>query len=925
MQARACSASTHSRLPSMNLNDLRAAFTGLTGTNRPIRLRLAKGKGVSNDMLVKHVSGTETICGGIEYCLLCVATHAGLPTKQFIAMPAEIQFVTDSGELRSVCGIVTQATEGQSDGGLATYQLIVRDAMAILEKRTNTRVFRNASEVDITNAILGEWRHKDPMLARAFNFSTLLGNYPARAFTMQWNESDAAFLRRIWKRRGIAWFIEPGKSSDTDDDTPAHTLVLFDSGAALKKNAAGTVRYHRDDGTEKSDSITAWHAVRTLTAGSVTRQSWDYKQARLMSSQTLGLNDQGPLGNQLAASLDDYLSDAPHAGVEDDDYRSLGTLRMQRHEYESKCHQAESGVRDLCIGQWIGVTGHPVIDTHPSQEREFVITELSVEAENNLPKTLGEKVNRLFALNHWRADSAGLEQASAERGARYTNRFTCVRRDIRIVPAYDPRIDLPRTDSINVMVVGPEGEEVYCDEFGRVMVRFPGCRPEDRDGTFASGGGISAHDSAWVRVATSWAGMRYGANSLPRVGTVGRVSFLNGDPDKPVFTSALHGGTTPPPSFSHVSTLPGDRYLSGIVSKEVKGARSNQLRIDDTPGQISIQLASDHAATQLNLGFLTHPRQDGKATPRGDGFELATNQSGSLRTAKSLLISAWGRLNAAGMQLSDEEHVALMQDCIDLFKSLGQYAAEHQGLTLDSAPLAELKDDVMAAAAGGNTDPEGQGAKPTLSLTAPAGIALTTPKTIVNYAGANIDTVAQHNMQLTAGQLFNLNAGTGLGLFSHKGGINAIAHYGTLRMQSQHDGIEVDSAKDVKISAKGNIYLDAGGGIFAKNAAGAYIKLEGAGPEVGGSGPLTVKTNGHNWDGPASGSADFPTFGEGKLARTPRLLRASDGKPVEGMKLHVERDGDGPMSGKTDGMGMGEKIVSDRLQKIKAIFMFKRP
>ncbi len=150
---------------------MRDALTGLAGANRPIRLHLSKAEGVSHDMLlVKHVSGIESICGGIEYCLLCVGPKAGIPTKQFITMPVEVQFVTDSGALRSVCGIVTSASEGQSDGGLATYQLIVRDALAILKRRTNSRIFRHASEVEITNTILGEWCRNDPVLSRAFNF-----------------------------------------------------------------------------------------------------------------------------------------------------------------------------------------------------------------------------------------------------------------------------------------------------------------------------------------------------------------------------------------------------------------------------------------------------------------------------------------------------------------------------------------------------------------------------------------------------------------------------------------------------------------------------------------------------------------------------------------------------------------------------------
>ena len=154
---------------------------------------------------------------------------------------------------------------------------------------------------------------------------------------------------------------------------------------------------------------------------------------------------------------------------------------------------------------------------------------------------------------------------------------------------------------------------------------------------------------------------------MPRVGTFCTIGFLGGDPDKPIITGATHSGVTPPPNFSHVSTLPGDRHLSGIVSAEIGGTRANQLRIDDTAGQISIQLASDHAATQLNLGYLTHPRSNGKAKPRGDGFELTTNENGSIRTAKALLISTWARLDACANQASAEEHLGLLRDCAALF------------------------------------------------------------------------------------------------------------------------------------------------------------------------------------------------------------------------------------------------------------------
>jgi type VI secretion system secreted protein VgrG len=889
---------------------------GLTDSNRPIRLRLWNQSGLSQDvLLVKHVSGIETICGGIEYTLLCLADRAGIPLKEFIACPVELQFVTDSGGLRSVCGIVAEAAEGQSDGGLATYQLIMRDAFALLDKTCNTRVFRNASEADITEILFKEWRTTNTVAANIFDYELRgLKNYPAREFTMQYNESTAAFLRRLWKRRGISWFVQAGASAvEHGGGMPVHTLVLFDDPRALKQNAAGTVRFHRDAATETRDTITAWHAVRTLTSGSVTRHSWDYAQARMMIGQEISLNDQGSFGNRFAASLDDYLVDAPHIGDDSTDHRQLVRARIQRQEYEAKFFHGEGSDRNMCVGQWNGVADHHEINSHPSTEREFVVTELHVEAENNLPKTLDERVRHLFALNHWNKGAASLEQGSAERGVRYSNRFTCVRRGIPIVPKFDPRVDLPRTELQYVTVVGPVNEEIHCDEFGRVRIRFPGCREDDHSHAHGAGASDTDRDSAWVQVATTWAGAQYGSISLPRVGHQVLCAFVGGDPDKPLIIGRAHGGKTLPPAFSRVSRLPGDRYLSGIVSKEGRTERYNQLRMDDTPGQISVQLASAHGQSQLNLGYLTHPRREGKADARGAGFELATNDSGAIRSAKSLLISTWKRLDACGSQLSSEEHLALMQDCLDLFKSLGQYAAEHQGLPVDSAPQDELKSHLDASG-------EESGGQPTLSLTAPAGVAFSTPKTLVSYAGVNLDSVAQQHLQLSSGARCNLNAGKGISMFAHSDGITQIAHKGKFLIQSQHDDIGIDAARDLKVTAGKRMVFMAEDEITLIVSGGAYLKLKGGAVEIGGPEAMTIKTNGHHWNGPASGKTELPTFSAGEFSRIPRLLRATDGKPVEGMKVHVERSGDSPLSGQTNSAGEGEKITVDHLQQLKATF-----
>jgi len=900
----------------MNLDRAFLDATGLTEANRPIRLRLWKANGVINDLLlVKHVSGVETICGGIEYSLLCVSRQAGMELKQFIANPVELQFVTDSGGLRTVCGIVSGAAEGQSDGGLATYELVVRDALSLLEETCNTRVFRNASEIDITNTVLREWCHANPIAARAFRFDlSALKNYPSREFTMQYNESTAAFLRRLWKRRGIAWFFQPGPANQGNDETPFHTLVLFDDPMLLKENPSGRARYHQDHATEQRDSITAWHAARRLTAGRITRHSRDYQQTWAMSSTETSLNNQGELGNQFAASLDNYLTDSPHAGDDAKDYRSLAVLRMQRKEYEAKCFHGESGDREMRVGQWRRMAGHPEIDMHPQHEREFVCTELRMEAENNLPKTIDDQVSRLFAVNRWDNDRIGLLKASDERGMRYTNRFTCVRRGTPIVPAYDPRVDLPRTEAQTAIVVGAENNEIYCDEFGRIKVRFPACRSQDHEHANGAGASDSDRDSAWLRPATSWAGDRYGAISLPRVGDEVVVVFLGGDPDKPLIIGSVHGARTPPPAFSHTSRLPGDKHLSGIVSKEGRSQRANQLRMDDTPGQISAQLQSEHGHSQLNLGYLTHPRHDGQADPRGEGAELRTDAALSLRGGQGVLISADASLRAAGRQLERDGLAGLTEALVNIQKQVAELAKTHETDAAGGESLAQVCGHVKQWEQGSNTvsgTAAAGGGQPIVAVEAPAGILLGSQAGISLGAQTDVDVISVGNTQVSSGRKLILHALQSLSLFAHALGVKLVAAKGKVEMQAHGDNIEITSAKRIVLSASEEIVLQAPKVTIV--AKGAQASFGGGGITHQCTGSFLVK----------SAKAEFPGAGDGEpiTMKMPdsavahdqrvRMVDLTTGEPLMKQRYRVTMEDGQIVEGQTDGEGVTQVLKSD--------------
>jgi type VI secretion system secreted protein VgrG len=865
----------------MNLKDLAEAFGGLSEANRPIRLRLLHKRRVFDDViLVKHVTGHESLGGGLEYRLLCISTHADLPLKEFIALPVELQFVTDRGDVRAVCGIVAQAGAGQSDGGLATYQLVVRDALALMDQRINTRVFRDINETELSAVLLSEWRAINPILANVLDIdmSRVSQAYPAREFIMQHNESDAMFLQRLWKRRGISWFIRSGKASGTSSDrTPAHTLVLFDTSNGLAQNAAGAVRFRQDRATQTADSINNWCALRSLKSGSVTRQSWDYRSGMPMSVQTPTIMQQGEAGTQFAFSLDDYLVDPPHIGDDATDYRSLGKLRMQRHEYEAKCFYGEGGVRDFCVGEWFRLDGHPEIDTHADDEREFVLTELWLSAENNLPKTVDEKVRRLFSVNGWNSPGAGteLQTASEERDVRYTNRFSCVRRSIPIVPAFDPRTDLPRVTLQSAIVVGPPGEEVYCDALGRVKLRFPGTREQDHvSGAGASG---SDRDSAWVRVASFWAGDSCGGIHLPRVGDEVLVDFLGGDPDKPVIVGNVYGKPLPP-AFNGVGELPDNRFLAGIKSREINGIRYNQLRFDDTPGQISAQLASEHGYSQLNLGWLTHPRRGGRARARGEGAELRSDGTVSLQGKSGVFISAETQRGAEGTLLQRDSLLGLAEVLQSVQHQLSELAQTHHA---DSTPAVNLEDLLKRLKAwdeGTNVAPDGrEGKAPVVAVSAPAGVAIGSQDNVLVGAQSQIDLISVGGTALSAGKTFLIRAAEAVSIFAHRLGMKLIAASGKMELQTHKDDIELTSAKRIVLSAADEIILQAPKLRFI--AKGAQIDI--------GSGAIVQQCSGNH----TIKSAKFAhvTGGGGDVAAM--TLPTSDVKADERIVLFDQQSG----------------------------------
>ncbi|WP_258186956.1 DUF2345 domain-containing protein, partial [Chromobacterium haemolyticum] len=374
---------------------------------------------------------------------------------------------------------------------------------------------------------------------------------------------------------------------------------------------------------------------------------------------------------------------------------------------------------------------------------------------------------------------------------------------------------------------------------------------------------------------------------IPRIGQEVLVDFIEGDIDRPVITGVLYNGSHPTPDFSGAGALPANKTLSGIKSKEHQGGQYNELLFDDTPGEVRAKLSSEPGKTQLNQGFLIHPRSNGKAEARGDGFELRTDSHGAIRAGHGLLLSTEAQNGAGGKQLAREQAQSQLDAALGLSQSLGETATGQQADTMETGPEEIGPDNAKAAKkteghlqhqaaalkaweAGSNTDKDGKTAKdqagqqPLIVLSAPAGIASLSQQSQTVAAGTNLDLVAQRDTNQTSGRRWLHNVGQHISLFvagvKDKIALKLIAAKGKIQVQAQSDSIEVTADKDVKITAIKGQQLWNGKKEILLTSGGAYVRIKDGKIELHAPGTVSFKGANHDWSGPASTSLPTPSF-----------------------------------------------------------------
>ncbi|WP_244887187.1 type VI secretion system Vgr family protein [Chromobacterium vaccinii] len=874
----------------MDLNSLLASFASAFGqNNRLLTLQLGSGQIAAEQLLPLSLDGEEGVSRAYRYTLTCLSPDGNIELKTLLGQPARIGIADADGDETIRCGVVSQVRLAGSDGGFAKYELIIEPPLALLRHRRTSRVFQDLSVPDIVKQILSEHQATNPAFARTQTLDIQVKPALPRSYTLQYRESDFDFIVRLLHEEGYAWrFVH------LDDDGSQVELAIFDDAHSLPGSKLDRVRFHRSDATEEEDGLTGWEAARQIVPGGTALASYDYKPVYTQQIQDDSRIDQGQTGQALQSSLTQYDAPGLYYAGDEEQLGHYAELRQQANDLQAKSFSGSGSVRGLLPGEWFRLDDHPAHDGDAAEKREFVVTGQSFQVRNNLPTDLAQHV--------------GADQNTAP----FATAIQTQRRGIPLTPAFaDTEHAKPKSRGVQTAtVVGPAGEEVHTDEQGRIKVQFHWQRPEEHP---TIGAAMDDKSSCWVRVAMPSAGAAWGHQFIPRLGQEVLVDFIEGDIDRPVITGVLYNGSHPTPDFSGAGSLPANKTLSGIKSKEHQGGGYNELLFDDTPGEVRAKLSSEAGKTQLNQGYLAHPRSNGKAQPRGDGFELRTDHHGAIRAAHGLLLSTEAQNGASGKQLAREHTQSQLDSALSLSQALAETATGQLADTMETGPdeigldnakagkksdghLQHHADALKAWEAGTNTDKDGKTAKgqagqqPLLVLSAPAGIASLTEQSQTLSAGQNLNLVAQRDANHTTGRRWLHNVGQHISLFvagvKDKVALKLIAAKGKVQVQAQSDAMELTADKDVSITSCKNVITVAAKEEILLTSGGSYIRIAGGNIEVHCPGTVSVKGAEHQLSGPTSLVQTLKS--ENKTTDLHVRYEDAEGNPLVGEQIKLQ-------------------------------------
>ena len=499
-------------------------------------------EGIEHDFKVLEFQGREAISQPYRFDLELVSERPDLDLESLLHRPAFLALAPDGSGIH---GLVHQAAQGESGKRLTRYRLTIVPQLAYLAHRTNQRIFQHLSVPQIVGQVLEE----HGIQADAYRFQLGPVIYPPREYCVQYDETDLHFIQRLCEEEGIHYHFQHGANG--------HVLVFGDDQTVFRKLTA--TAYQQDSGLVADQPVIKRFGLRLETRTSrVTRRDYDFEKPRLTM--------EGAFHSDFQPDLEDY--DYPGRFTERVRGKHLSQRALERHRHDYELAEGESDQPQLASGHFLPLGEHPRSDWN----QLWLLTE--VRHEGKQPQVLEESMLELPSTSGRGAGGEGAPgNACFQQG--YRNRFTATPWDIPFRPALlhpKPKV----LGSQTAVVTGPAGEEIHCDEYGRVKVQFHWDRHGQADDK----------TSCWLRVSSSWAGDRYGGIAIPRVGMEVLVTFLEGDPDQPLVTGCLYHKEHQVPY-----DLPANKTRTVFKTLSSPGGGGyNELRIEDRKGQEQIYI-----------------------------------------------------------------------------------------------------------------------------------------------------------------------------------------------------------------------------------------------------------------------------------------------------------------------------------------------
>ena len=554
-----------------------------THENRLIAIETPLGPDV---LLLREFSGTESVSRLFSYRLTLLSENHRIAFADIIGKNVTLSIQLNSGEKRFINGIVASfsqsgsGTERIETSTFSQYSATLVPWPWLLTRTSDIRIFQELSVPDIIKKIFQEKGLSDFSLR-------LHDQYEKKVYCVQYRETDFNFVSRLMEEEGIYYFFE--------HEARKHTLVLADSTADHPPcPGQGTARYQQTEGAFlDEDVISALEVKQEIRAGKFTLNDYNFETPQTkLTAEAVSRVELGPGEREIY----DYPAEYEKRPQGD----RLAKIFMEGEEAQIMSISGSGNCRAFRTGYRFELQDY---FRDEMNNKSYVLTEISHAAASNAAGT------------------------GSKETVTYSNRFSCIPHD---TPFRPPRMTTkPVVEGVQTaVVVGPSGEEIYTDKYGRVKVQFHWDREGKKD----------ENSSCWIRVSQAWAGAGWGGIHIPRIGQEVIVECLEGDPDRPIITGRVYNASQTTPY-----ALPGEKTKSAIKSNSsLGGGGFNEFRFEDKKGKEEIFLhgQKDWTIAILNDKNQTIGHNETMMVTNNRTKTVGVNQSETIGANKSIKVGA---------------------------------------------------------------------------------------------------------------------------------------------------------------------------------------------------------------------------------------------------------------------------------------------